>query len=302
MDLNLKRSGSGGGGEMISRRASLPLPQTLFLPRVTGNPDIGITAFSLLAMMLWHAWEAMRSDPYRRNRMAVGMVRDYVFPRSRHVSTDLVWKVVDELVAAGFMEMETAEVTSSKPGVASPVFRLLPPPKSSPVRQSEIEFVLTSDGHKEFGLAGEAAKFINFPLDILLLAKTIHAARLCLLLLRYSGRKSHWFDIAPADLCDAVGLPDDSAYRRNFSQLKNNLILPAMDALNECGGVHAEFRPVPQGHRLKVRMIHFAAIRRVEPKKGHTLWYEGPGFVTVTEADARELCRLDRIDSRTDRS
>ena len=298
--MDLKRSGTGGGGEAISRDATLPLPQTLFLPRVTGNADSGITAFTLLAMMLWHAWETMKLDPSRRHRMAIGMVRDYVFPRSHHESTDLVWKVVDELVAAGFVEMETGDGSVAAPAKGTPVFRLLQPPKSSPVRQSEIEFVLTTDGHKEFGLVGDGEKFINFPLDILLHVKTIHATRLCLLLLRYSGRKSHWFDISPAGLCDAVGLPDDSAYRRNFSQLKNNLILPAMDALNECGGVHAEFRPVPQGHRLKVRMIHFAATRRVEQKKGHTLWYEGPGFVTVTEAEARELCRLDRIDSRTD--
>ena len=299
--MDLKRSGSGGGGEMVSRRATVPLPQVVFLPRVVGNPDLGVTAFTLLTVMVWHAWETMRSDPFRRHRMAVGMVRDYLFPLSRHASTDLVWKAVDELVAAGFLETESADGTSPIAAEVGPAFRLLPPPKSSPSRRSEIEFALTAGGHKEFGLVDGAEKFVNFPLDVLPLAKTIHAVRLCLLLLRYSGRKTHWFDISPGDLCDAVGLPDGSSYRRNFSLLRRNIILPAMDALNECGGVHAEYRPVPQGRRLKVRMIHFAAIRRVTPRKGHTLWYEGPGFVTVTEEEAERLCRLDEIDDRTGR-
>ena len=119
--MDLKRSGTGGGGEAISRDATLPLPQTLFLPRVAGNPDIGITAFSLLMVMMWHAWETMRSDPFRHRRMAVGMVQDYVFPRSRHDSTDLLWRAMDELVIAGFVATEPGEGSVAVPATGTPV-------------------------------------------------------------------------------------------------------------------------------------------------------------------------------------
>lgn len=289
-DRNLRRTGTGGGGTEISRHATVPLPQTLFLPRDPGRSDIGVAAFRLLTIMLWHAWETMRTEPFRRHRMAVCVAREFVSPRSEHASTDQIWSAMAQLVEAGIVGSDDNGDVPAKGTDTGPAFRLLPPPKSSTRRQAEIEFVLTEAGYSEFGLAGEKGRFVILPLDVLLSARSMPVVRLCLLLLQYSGRKTHWIDMTPTELCDTLGLAADNAYRRNFSQLRDNVVRPAVDALTQMGGVEVVYLPEPDGRRLRVRSIHFAALRKTTMRTGYCLHYEGPGFVTITEED-----RLRRI-------
>jgi len=253
---NLRRTGSGGGVRPISADASVPLPAgELFLPPISGAADIGLATFRVLILLIWHCWDGIRSEP-RRRRVAVGVLRDYAVVGRHHGSTDQLRGALGELIKAGFA------TTASDDGAAirsdAPIILHMPTDLS--LSAGAVEFSLSAAGAERFALAGVNPRFIRLPLPLPRGVPSIQAARLCLMLLQYPGRRNNSFDVVPSELCDRIGVPPDSSYRRNFAALAARVIRPALTGIARRTGDIAEYRTLRTSGRGKVHEIRFTVM------------------------------------------
>jgi hypothetical protein len=248
-----RRVGSSDGFDLISTSASVPLPASLSDLRYAGvdakiwrhasdgktvpdTEDLDPTAFRALVAMVWHAYDGISGDEVR-HRMSAAVLKAYAVVGNGHTSYDGLRKALRILASSRF------GVGGKTPERLVDVH--LPP--GFLLNSGMVEYGFTARGRKLFGLKEAGGRFVRAELAVLRGLKSVHSMRLYLLLARYPERREPVLNVPPSELCDLLGLPEGSVYRRQGDT-------PSLSYLNLLESKVFILRSAEKGHYVVFRV------------------------------------------------
>lgn len=263
-----RRVGSSDGFDLIPTSASVPLPASLSDLRYAGvdaeiwhhasdgktvpdTEDLDPTAFRALVAMVWHAYDGISGDEVR-HRMSAAVLKAYAVVGNGHTSYDGLRKALRILASSRF------GVGGKTPERLADVH--LPP--GFLLNSGMVEYGFTARGRKLFGLKEAGGRFVRAELAVLRGLKSVHSMRLYLLLARYPERREPVLNASPSELCDLLGIPEGSVYRRQYAAFKARVLAPCLEAIATRSTMTVTMSEKTAGNGMKVQSLHFSMGRR----------------------------------------
>lgn len=263
-----RRVGDSDGFDPIPDVASVPLPASLSDLRCAGidaetwrhasdgkpapdAEDLDPTAFRTLVAMVWHAYDRLSGEEVR-HRMSAAVLKAYAVVGSGHASYDGVRQALRILASTQFGEK--GKTPERLVDVHLPPGYLL--------NSGMVEYGFTARGRNLFGLKEAGGLFVRAELAVVRALKSVHAMRLYLLLARYPERREPVLNATPSELCDLLGIPEKSTYRRQYAALKARVLAPCLEVIAARSTMTVTLSEKTAGKGLKVQSLHFSMARR----------------------------------------
>lgn len=251
----------------FSEDAAVPVPA--FLPdlRATDGSEMTISVLRTLAALVYNAFDYL-GEAGRSHRISTKVLRAYV-GGERHAGTDqirdgLAW------LAGTKLGVPSARSGISAFLVEAPLIKL--GTKDADGRPSLIsgvvEYRFSEAARSAFALTSSNRTFFNLELGVLTGTRSVVVARLYMILAQHANRRDPVFRAETGELCDRLGIPPDSTYRRNGGLLKAKVIGEVVALIDRLSGfrvVRTEYATGGKGGRIQEVLFEVA------PKQGRNV-------------------------------